>query len=85
MRSVNILDAKTNLSRLLESLESGKEDEIIIARHGHPVARLIPVVKGQTKDRIGIASGKFIVPESIDADNAEILALFQGNDHATSP
>lgn len=85
MRAVNILDAKTNLSRLLESLESGREDEIIIARHGRPVARLLPVTKGESKNRIGIACGKFIVPESIDADNAQILTLFQGDDHATSP
>lgn len=85
MRSVNILDAKTHLSRLLESLESGQEEEIVIARHGRPVARLTSVAKGKTGDRIGIACGKFIVPENIDADNAQVLALFQGDDRATPP
>lgn len=85
MRSVNVLEAKTHLSRLLESLESGREEEIVIARHGRPVARLTPMNRGRAGDRIGIARGKVIVPESIDADNAEVLALFAGDDRATPP
>lgn len=39
MPAVNMLDAKTNLSRLVESLEQGSEREFIIARHGRPGAR----------------------------------------------
>ena len=42
MPAVNMLDAKTNLSRLVESLEKGAEREYIIARHGRPAARLVP-------------------------------------------
>jgi len=67
MRSINVLEAKTHLLRLLESLESGREEEIVIARHGRPVARLTPMSLGRGGDRIGIARGKFVVPESIDA------------------
>lgn len=85
MRAVNVLEAKTNLSRLLESLESGREEEIIIARHGHPVARLTPVTKGRAGDRIGVARGKFTVPDDIDVDNAQVLSLFQDDDCATPP
>lgn len=85
MHRVNVLEAKTNLSRLLESLESGREEEIVIARHGRPVARLIALRKGRAGNRIGIARGKFVVPENIDGDNAEVLALFAGDDRAPAP
>lgn len=80
MSSVNMLQAKSSLSRLVESLEQGKEREIIIARHGKPAAKLVPidtVVQGQ---RIGVAKGLFEIPESIDAHNAEVAELFLGQD-----
>ena len=44
--SVGAYDAKTHFSELLEKVESG--EEITITRHGTPVARLVPVKKGQT-------------------------------------
>ncbi len=47
MLQMNIHEAKTHLSRLLEELEKG--EEIIIARHGKPVARLIPYTINQRK------------------------------------
>jgi antitoxin (DNA-binding transcriptional repressor) of toxin-antitoxin stability system len=40
MTTVNMLEAKTHLSRLVEAIESGAETEIIIARNGKPAARL---------------------------------------------
>jgi len=43
MTTVNMLDAKSNLSRLVEAIESGAEREIIIARNGKPAARLVPI------------------------------------------
>lgn len=45
MRTVNVLEAKTTLSRLIEAVESGAEKEIIIARNGKPAARLVPLAK----------------------------------------
>ena len=42
-----MLDAKTNLSRLVEALESGAEQKIIIARNGKPAARLVPIGPGR--------------------------------------
>jgi prevent-host-death family protein len=39
---VNLLDAKSNLSRLVEAVESGAEAEIVIARDGRPSAKLVP-------------------------------------------
>jgi prevent-host-death family protein len=78
MQSVNIFDAKTNLSKLLESIESGREHEVVIARNGKPVARLVPINTAPVDKRIGVAKGKFCVPDSIDTDNNTIERLFTG-------
>jgi len=78
MQCVNMLEAKTTLSKLIESIESGKEDEILIARHGRPVARLLHLPSFVTGKRIGVASGKFKVPDSIDDDNETIGKMFEG-------
>jgi len=77
VRTVNMLDAKTNLSRLVEAVESGDESEILIARNGKPVARLT-AVKRDVSRRIGVAEGEFEVPDDIDRYNDEIQALFDG-------
>jgi prevent-host-death family protein len=79
MTIVNLLEAKSSLSRLVEAVESGAEQEIIIARNGKPAAKLVsvgaPAGRGQ---RIGVAKGKFVVPESIDLDNETVARLFAG-------
>jgi prevent-host-death family protein len=76
MIAINMLDAKSNLSRLVDAVESGAEREIIIARNGRPAARLVPIKPAGAGKRIGIAKGKFTVPDDIDGDNAAIAALF---------
>ena len=43
MSVVNMLEAKTHLSRLVEEVESGATNEIVIARNGKPAARLVPI------------------------------------------
>lgn len=78
MTSVNMLQAKSSLSRLVESIEQGEEREIIIARNGRPAARLVPVDALPAGQRIGVARGKFEVPDDIDAHNDEVAALFLG-------
>ena len=78
MNAFNILDAKSNLSRLVAAVESGAEAEVIIARNGRPVARLVPVKPVRTGKRIGVAKGKFVVPDNIDADEEAIADLFHG-------
>jgi prevent-host-death family protein len=55
MREVGVLEAKTHLSTLLGEVERG--GEIVITRHGQPVARLAPIVPGTTRIR---RSGKEI-------------------------
>ena len=74
-----MLDAKSSLSRLVEAVESGAEAEIVIARNGRPAARLVALAPPATGKRIGAAKGKFKVPDSIDADEAVIAAMFAGS------
>jgi prevent-host-death family protein len=72
---VNIHEAKTHLSRLLERVALG--EEVIIARAGMPVARLVPIdarVKGRV---LGSAKGEFTVPDDFnDPLPREIEDLF---------
>ncbi len=79
MQTVSLFDAKTHLSGLIEQIVSGAETEITIARHGRPVARLVPVRPNDTVKRIGVAAGLFDVPDDIDAHNADIVNLMVGD------
>jgi prevent-host-death family protein len=74
---VNIHQAKTHLSRLLQRVAGG--EEITIARAGVPVARLVAVEPPRTPRPLGMDSGRFKVPEDFDAPLPdEVLALFEG-------
>jgi prevent-host-death family protein len=60
MPTVNMHEAKTGLSKLVAEIESGAEQEIIIARNGKPVARLVSIEQPIKKPRLlGIAEGLF--------------------------
>ena len=78
MIAVNMLQAKSSLSRLVEAIELGQEREIIIARNGRPAAKLVPIEVLPVGQRIGVAQGKFVVPDDIDANNDEVARLFAG-------
>lgn len=80
MATVNMLEAKTNLSRLVDAVEKGLETEIVIARNGRPAARLVPIEPNKRKLRLGLARGKFVVPDDIDRDNDLIARMFYGED-----
>ena len=80
MQTVSLFEAKTHLSGIVESLLSGKENEVIISRRGKPVVRLVPLEQSDTSLRIGVARGRFSVPDDIDASNEAIAELFgEGN------
>jgi antitoxin (DNA-binding transcriptional repressor) of toxin-antitoxin stability system len=81
MQSVNMLEAKSTLSRLVQAIEEGRESEIVIARNGRPAARLVPLQRSPTARRLGVARGHFTVPDSIDTHNAEVADLFLGRPH----
>lgn len=78
MEQVNIHQAKTNLSQLLSRAVLG--EEIIIAKAGKPMVRLVPVEK-PTKERVlGQDEGLFTVPEDFnDPLPEDILSGFEGN------
>lgn len=76
MVTVNMLEAQSALSRLVEAVESGAEREIIIARNGKPAARLVPIDPGGGGERLGAARAKFMVPQNIDDHNEEVAKPF---------
>ena len=76
MQVVNMLQAKSTLSKLVEEIEQGKHAEIVIARNGRPAAKLVPIESASADKRIGVAKGKFKVPASIDTHNDDIARMF---------
>ncbi|MBQ7502124.1 toxin-antitoxin system, antitoxin component, PHD family protein [bacterium] len=78
MLQVNILEAKTEFSKLIRLLESKREDSITVARNGKPVVRMTLINDPPFSKRIGAAKGKFSINGSFDADNAEIAELLSG-------
>ena len=75
MAEVNVHEAKTHLSRLLLRVAEG--EEIVIARAGKPVARLVPI-EPKPQRVMGQDDGLFEVPDDFDAPLPdEVLALFQ--------
>ena len=77
---VNVFEAKTDFSKLLRLVESGREESITVARNGRPVAKIIPYEKVPVSRRIGIAKDKFEVPDDFDAGNEEIAEMLTGGD-----
>lgn len=69
---VNIHDAKTNLSKLLERVERG--EEIVIARAGKPIARLCPMPTRTRRRRLGKYEGKIVIAADFDALPDDIAA-----------
>ena len=73
---VNILEAKTNLSSLVKLVEQGKEEDIIIARYGKPVVKMVLYNDAPVSQRIGVAKGKLKSPADLDKYNDEIAEMF---------
>ena len=82
MPYVNMFEAQSSLSRLVEAIEQGKEREIVIARNSHPAAKLVPLDAEPIKRRISVAKGAFTVPDSTDTSNEEVARLFPGGDES---
>jgi prevent-host-death family protein len=77
MTVVNIYDAKTQLSKLIEEAAAG--NDVVIARGGKPVARLTQLEAPKRKLKFGVLKGKIKVSEDFDAPlPSEILAQFEG-------
>ena len=83
MKTVNIHEAKTNMSRLLQSVAQGQS--VTIANAGKPVAQLTPI-GGIAKRRFGTLRGKYPVPDDIDTPFAkDIEEMFYGNSDYEKP
>ncbi|MFL5276972.1 MAG: type II toxin-antitoxin system Phd/YefM family antitoxin [Myxococcales bacterium] len=76
-KQVNIHYAKTHLSRLLEEAEKG--EEIVIARAGKPVVKLVAIQKLQPRE-FGQDRGKIQIPDDFDEPDEEIIRMFEGDD-----
>ena len=77
MTTVNIHEAKTHLSKLLEAVAAG--GDVTIAKAGKPVARLVRVGTQAVPRTLGKLSGRLRVPANFDAPlPARVVATFEG-------
>jgi prevent-host-death family protein len=77
MKLVNIHQAKTELSKLVERAESG--EEIVIARAGRPAAKLVPLTRVRGRRKLGLLDGKFRIPDDFNAPLPDsVIRAFEG-------
>jgi prevent-host-death family protein len=78
--TINIYEAKTQLSRMVDRAAAG--EEIVISRNGRPVARLCPLQPSKRNSvKFGVLKGQIEVPDDFDAPLPdEVLALFEGRE-----
>jgi prevent-host-death family protein len=79
MQTVNIHEAKTNLSRLVD--EAAKGNVFIIAKAGRPMVKVMPLSEGELKgtEKLGFMSGEIAVPDDFDSLGSEDVArIFEG-------
>jgi prevent-host-death family protein len=78
MRQINVHEAKTHLSQLLEDVAQG--EQIIIAKAGKPIARLTALETTTPTRKRGLLKGKIRIASDFDAPlPADLLAAFEGN------
>lgn len=74
---INIHEAKTHLSRIVDRVAAGAE--VVIAKAGKPMARLVPIEAIGKPKKLGILKGKIKVPDDFNAPLDEsVLAEFEG-------
>lgn len=79
MKTVNIHEAKTHLSRLIDAAAKG--EPFIIAKAGKPVVKVVPIDAPPAPKRLGFMRGAFTVPDDFDTmDQEEIEKLFYGDE-----
>jgi prevent-host-death family protein len=78
MDQVNVYEAKTHLSRLLDRVEAG--EEIVIGRAGRPIARLVPYRRNTGARQPGSWRGKVHIADDFDELPEGIIAAFEGQD-----
>jgi prevent-host-death family protein len=74
---INIHEAKTHLSRIVDEVAAGSE--VIIAKAGKPMARLMPLTGVPRAKKLGLLKGKIKVPDDFNAPLSEdVIADFEG-------
>lgn len=76
MKTVNIQAAKTHLSRLVEEAVAGAD--IVLAKAGRPLVRLVPVQPDVSPRKPGAWRGKVRMAKDFNAEDPRIIALFEG-------
>ena len=76
-KTVNVHEAKTHLSRLLEAVEAG--EDVVIARAGKPIARLVPVAARTEARTPGSWRGRVFIADDFDETPEELIAAFHGD------
>jgi prevent-host-death family protein len=72
---VNIHEAKTHLSRLVDRAAAG--EEIVISRAGKPVARLVPLASPPGDRTLGLLAGRIVIGPGFDAADEDLADLFE--------
>ena len=80
LETVNVHEAKTHLSRLLEAVERG--EDVVIARAGKPVARLVAADVRTEQRKPGILRGRIRIADDFDETPEPVLAAFRGEGDA---
>ena len=78
MSTVNMHDAKSQLSSLVEKALAG--EEVIIARAGRPLVKLTPIIKDESPRIPGRLKGQIRIADDFDAVNESLASLFEGED-----
>jgi prevent-host-death family protein len=77
METVNIYDAKTHLSHLVDKAASG--EDVVVSRNGKPLVRITRLEPRKRRIKFGLLKGKLTVPDDFDAPLPdEVLAGFEG-------
>jgi len=74
---VNISEAKTNLSKLVNMVYCG--EKVVIAKNNLPLVELV-IYKPEGKRKLGLLAGKLEVPENIMEEDSDINKMFYGNE-----
>lgn len=78
METVNIYDAKTRLSQLVDKAAAG--EDVVVSRNGKPLVRITRLVEPKRRIRFGVLEGKLRISADFDAPLPdEVLAAFEGH------
>lgn len=77
MEAVNIYDAKTRLSQLVDKAAAG--EDVVVSRHGKPLVRITRLEAPKRRIKFGLLKGKLTVADDFDSPLPdEVLAGFEG-------